>query len=73
MKREPVSDGNGHASIHRRVDKIKRVLRISSRKRDEAEKKKKTEKETMHKTAYTVLLFSFECIRKPMTKLETFS
>jgi hypothetical protein len=51
MKREPVSDGNGHASIHRRVDKIKRVLRISSRKRDEAEKKKKTEKETMRKTA----------------------
>jgi hypothetical protein len=50
-KREPVSDGTGHADIHRRVDKIKRVLRISSRKRDEAEKKKKTEKETMRKTA----------------------
>lgn len=75
-KREPVSDGNGHAYIHRRVDKIKRVdirARISSQKRDEAEKKKKTEKETIHKTAYTVFLFCFEYIRKPMTTLETFS
>jgi len=54
--------------IYTRVDKIKRVdirARISSQKRDEAEKKKKNEKETIHKTASSALnLFFFERMHK---------